>query len=278
MYLSDVPVDQYMHGSMFVVAHFHYMLMGAGLFAAIGAIAYWFPKMTGRMLDERIGSIGFWVAFAGFQLTFGSMFVAGLQGMPRRVLQFDDAFNVSNWLSTIGAFTIGIGMLVFLYAIITSWRSGALAPSNPWGAQDPRVADGDARCRSRTSPSCRSSRVIPTATGFPDPYDAFDLGPTMTPTTTRRWVPDDARDTSRRRPSRGRPTTGEPVSTTARRNRIGIWLCIASDVTGTVALLVAYSYLWSLNVNDAWAPPKNAWAAPWPFWAHRRGHRGRDAR
>jgi len=62
------------------------------------------------------------------------------------------------------------------------------------------------------------------------------------------------------------PTTGEPVSVNAGRNRLGIWLCIVSDATGTLALLVAYSYLWSLNVNDAWAPPKNAWASPLPFW------------
>ncbi len=135
VWLSDVPVDQYMHGSMFVVAHFHFMLMGAALFSAIAAIAYWFPKMTGRYLNERIGSIGFWVAFAGFQLCFGSMFFAGLQGMPRRVLQFDNAFNLSNWLSTIGAYTIGIGTVIFLYAIITSWRGGQTAPMNPWAAQ-----------------------------------------------------------------------------------------------------------------------------------------------
>ncbi len=135
VYLSDVPADQYFHGNMFVTAHFHYMLMGAALFGAMGAIAYYFPKMTGRMLDERVGSIGFWVAFAGFQITFMSMFVAGLQGQPRRVLQFDSMFNLSNWISTIGAYTIGIGMLIFLAAIISSWRSGDLAPSNPWQAQ-----------------------------------------------------------------------------------------------------------------------------------------------
>ena len=135
VYLSDVPADQYFHGNMFVTAHFHYMLMGAALFGAMGAIAYYFPKMTGRMLDERVGSIGFWVAFAGFQITFMSMFVAGLQGQPRRVLQFDSMFNISNWISTIGAYTIGIGMLIFLAAIISSWRSGELAPGNPWEAQ-----------------------------------------------------------------------------------------------------------------------------------------------
>ncbi|MFM8775138.1 MAG: cbb3-type cytochrome c oxidase subunit I, partial [Actinomycetota bacterium] len=135
VYLSDVPADQYFHGNMFVTAHFHYMLMGAGLFGAMGGIAYYFPKMTGRYLDERTGSIGFWTAFAGFQITFISMFVAGLQGQPRRVLQFDSMFNISNWISTIGAYTIGIGMLIFLAAIISSWRSGQVAPSNPWQAQ-----------------------------------------------------------------------------------------------------------------------------------------------
>lgn len=170
VYLSDVPVDQYMHGSMFVVAHFHFMLMGAGLFAAMGAIAFWFPKMTGRMLDERIGSIGFWTAFAGFQLTFGSMFVAGLQGMPRRVLQFDNAFNLSNWLSTIGAYIIGIGMLLFLYALITSWRGGAIASSNPWGAKS-------LEWQTETPVPLENFPVLPVVTsdpydyGVPDPYD-----------------------------------------------------------------------------------------------------------
>ncbi|MDP4691243.1 MAG: cbb3-type cytochrome c oxidase subunit I [Candidatus Nanopelagicales bacterium] len=135
VYLSDVPADQYFHGNMFVTAHFHYMLMGAGLFGAMGGIAYYFPKMTGRFLDERTGSIGFWTAFAGFQITFMSMFVAGLQGQPRRVLQFDNLFNLSNWISTIGAYVIGIGMLIFLAAIISSWRSGEIASSNPWQAQ-----------------------------------------------------------------------------------------------------------------------------------------------
>ena len=135
IYLSDVPADQFFHGNMFVTAHFHYMLMGAGLFGAMGGIAYYFPKMTGRFLDERTGSIGFWVAFAGFQITFMSMFVAGLQGQPRRVLQFDDMFNISNWISTIGAYVIGIGMLIFLAAIMSSWRSGKVASSNPWASK-----------------------------------------------------------------------------------------------------------------------------------------------
>jgi len=173
VFLSDVPVDQYMHGSMFVVAHFHYMLMGAGLFSAMAAIAYWFPKMTGRYLDNRWGSIGFWVAFGGFQLTFLSMFAAGLQGMPRRVLQFDSLFNVSNWISTIGAYTIGIGMLIFLAAIINSWRSGQLAPANPYGAKTL-----EAQVPTPVPPE--NFAVLPVITsdpygyGSPDPYELED--------------------------------------------------------------------------------------------------------
>jgi cytochrome c oxidase subunit 1 len=123
------------------------------------------------MLDERLGSIGFWVAFFGFQLTFGSMFVAGLQGMPRRVLQFDNAFNISNWLSTVGAYTIGIGMLIFLYAVITSWRSGKPSGSNPWGGKT-------LEWQTETPVPLENFPVLPVVTsdpygyGVPDPYDA----------------------------------------------------------------------------------------------------------
>lgn len=171
IYLSDVPADQYFHGSMFVVAHFHYMLMGAGLFGAMGGIAFYFPKMTGRILDERLGSIGLWTAFAGFQITFGSMFVAGLQGQPRRVLQFDDMFNISNWISTIGAYVIGLGMLIFLAAIIHSWRNGEIASSNPWGSKS-------LEWQTPTPVPLENFAVLPVVTerpynyGVPDPYEA----------------------------------------------------------------------------------------------------------
>ena len=170
IYLSDVPADQYFHGSMFVVAHFHFMLMGVGLFGAMGGIAFYFPKMTGRMLDERTGSIGFWTAFVGFQITFMSMFVAGLQGQPRRVLQFDDLFNISNWISTIGAYTIGVGMLIFLGAIISSWKYGDIAPSNPWGSKS-------LEWQTPTPVPLDNFAVLPVVTerpynyGVPDPYE-----------------------------------------------------------------------------------------------------------
>ncbi len=135
VYLSDVPVDEAMHGSMFVTAHFHYTLMGAGLTGALGALAYWFPKMTGRMLDERWGGIGFWTAQVGFNVTFMGMFAVGLAGQPRRVANPGTYFAVGNLVSSIGAYVIGIGMLTFLGAIIHSWRRGVLASANPWGAR-----------------------------------------------------------------------------------------------------------------------------------------------
>ena len=135
IYLSDIPVDQAMHGSMFVTAHFHYTLMGAGLTGAMGALAYWFPKMTGRLLHEKAGAIGFWVAQVGFNVTFMGMFAVGLAGQPRRVADPGTYFRVGNLISSIGAYTIMLGMLTFLGAIIYSWRAGAVASANPWGAR-----------------------------------------------------------------------------------------------------------------------------------------------
>jgi len=136
--------------------------MGAGLFAAMGAIAFWFPKMTAKVFDERIGSIGFWTAFLGFQITFFSMFVAGLQGQPRRVLQFDDAFNMSNWISTIGAYIIGLGMLIFLAAIYNSWRHGKPAPANPFASKS-------LEWQTQTPVPLENFPVLPVVTS--DPYD-----------------------------------------------------------------------------------------------------------
>jgi cytochrome c oxidase subunit 1 len=135
IYLSDVPADYALHGSMFVTAHFHYTLMGAGLTGAIGALAYWFPKMTGRMLNARVGYISFWLVQIGFNVTFLGMFAVGLAGQPRRVFTYAHMFATGNFVSTMGAYTIGIGMLLLLYAVVSSWRHGPIAPANPWGGK-----------------------------------------------------------------------------------------------------------------------------------------------
>jgi cytochrome c oxidase subunit 1 len=135
IYLSDVPADYALHGSMFVTAHFHYTLMGAGLTGAMGALWYWFPKMTGRVMNRRASLISFWLVQIGFNVVFMSMFAAGLAGQPRRVQHYDNLFQVSNTVSTIGAYVIGLGMLLLLYAIVSSWRHGEIAPANPWGGK-----------------------------------------------------------------------------------------------------------------------------------------------
>ena len=135
VYLSDLPVDEAMHGSMFVTAHFHYTLMGVALTGTLGAVVYWFSKMTGRMFDERIGFWGFWIIQIGFNVTFLGMFLVGFSGHPRRVFNYSEAFATGNFVSTMGAYTIFTGMLIFLYAIISSWGFGKVATSNPWGAK-----------------------------------------------------------------------------------------------------------------------------------------------
>jgi cytochrome c oxidase subunit I len=135
IYLSDVPADFDLHGSMFVTAHFHYTLMGAGLTGAIGALCYWFPKMTGRVLNAGAGFTSFWMVQIGFNVTFLGMFAAGLAGQPRRVVHYDSVFGVANFVSTMGAYVIGLGMIVLLYAVVSSWRHGPIAPANPWGSK-----------------------------------------------------------------------------------------------------------------------------------------------
>ena len=134
IYLSDVPLDEQLHGTMFVTAHFHYIFVGSVLFGAIAALAYWFPKVTGRFLDERLGRYSFWLVFVGVQLAFGAMFLSGLKGMPRRDASYSFAFEHTNFITTIGAFTIMSGMLILLGAIITSWRKGEPSGPNPWHA------------------------------------------------------------------------------------------------------------------------------------------------
>jgi cytochrome c oxidase subunit 1 len=135
IYLSDVPADYDLHGSMFVTAHFHYTLMGAGLTGAIGALFYWFPKMTGRMMNPRSGLVSFWLVQIGFNVTFLGMFAVGLAGQPRRVEHYDNVFATGNFVSSIGAYTIGIGMLILLWTVVSSWRRGEIAPANPWGGK-----------------------------------------------------------------------------------------------------------------------------------------------
>ena len=105
------------------------------MFTIFAGIYYWYPKMTGRMYDERLGKLHFWMTFIGFNVTFGPMHWVGLEGMPRRVADYADKFAAWNLVSSIGAFFLGMAMLVFAYNFIASWAGGPRAPGNPWRAR-----------------------------------------------------------------------------------------------------------------------------------------------
>jgi cytochrome c oxidase subunit I len=130
------PVDFNVTDTYFVVAHMHYVIMALVL-AAFGGIYYWFPKFTGRMLDERLGKIHFWLFFIGINVTFLVQHQLGLEGMPRRVVTYraSDDFGALNMVSTIGSFILGVGVLVFVWNVIRSLRGGLPAGDDPWDGQ-----------------------------------------------------------------------------------------------------------------------------------------------
>jgi cytochrome c oxidase subunit 1 len=134
IYLGSVPVDIHASDTYFVVAHIHYVLFGGSLFTIFAGIYYWFPKMTGRMYNERLGRIHFWLTFVGFNVTFFPMHWVGLQGMPRRVADYAPEFGNWNLVISLASFGLGASTVVFLYNMIVSWRRGPIAPSNPWRA------------------------------------------------------------------------------------------------------------------------------------------------
>ncbi|MDT8305778.1 MAG: cytochrome c oxidase subunit I [Anaerolineae bacterium] len=132
--VGAVPFDWQVHDSYFVVAHFHYVLIGGVTFPVFAGIYYWTPKFTGRLLDERLGKLHFWLFFIGFNVAFFPMHISGLLGMVRRVYTYPADLGVGalNLTSTIGAFTIALGVAVFIYNFLYSRRRGEPAGNNPW--------------------------------------------------------------------------------------------------------------------------------------------------
>src|SRR4051794_25519493 len=132
--LAVIPVVIHVSDTYFVVAHIHYVLFGGSVFTIFGGIYHWFPKMTGRMYDEGLGKLHFWLSFVFFNLTFGPMHFVGIDGMPRRVADYAQQFATLNVIISVSSFLFGLSFLVFLYNMITSWRSGPKAAANPWRA------------------------------------------------------------------------------------------------------------------------------------------------
>jgi len=134
--LASPPIDWHVSDSYFVVAHFHYVLFGTIVFAVYGGIYFWFPKMTGRMMDERLGKIHFWLTIIGFNVTFLVQHWLGNEGMPRRYADYlaSDGWTTLNAISTVGSFIIGISTLPFVYNVWKSYKTGRIVEvDDPWG-------------------------------------------------------------------------------------------------------------------------------------------------
>ncbi|WP_164102416.1 cytochrome c oxidase subunit I [Candidatus Laterigemmans baculatus] len=132
--IAIVPFDWQVHDTYFIVAHFHYVLIGGAVFPLMGGLYYWIPKITGRMLNPLLGHASFWAAFVGFHATFFPMHLMGFWGMPRRVYTFPESLGIEghNVLATIGAFVFGFAFLIFLFDLLVSLLVGERAGENPW--------------------------------------------------------------------------------------------------------------------------------------------------
>ncbi|OSJ35690.1 cytochrome c oxidase subunit I [Bradyrhizobium japonicum] len=134
--VASVPFDTQVHDTYFVVAHFHYVLIGGAVFPLLGAIHYWFPKLTGRMMSEALGRWSFWLIIVGFNATFFPMHILGLEGMPRRIYTYqpDLPWHGLNLFVSLSAVVLTAGFLLFFINVLCSARFGEVAPDNPWDA------------------------------------------------------------------------------------------------------------------------------------------------
>ncbi len=154
--LAVVPVDVHFHDTYFVVAHFHYVMVGGTLMAIMGGFYYWFPKMFGKMYNEK-AAIWSWVfIFIGFNVTFFPQFILGAKGMPRRYFDYIPDYQQLNRISTVGSWLIAIGFVIGLVTFIRAFRNGPKAPDNPWG-----------------------SKTLEWTTTTPPPHDNFAIEPTV---------------------------------------------------------------------------------------------------
>jgi cytochrome c oxidase subunit 1 len=165
LFLGALAANVHLHGTYFIVAHFHYVMMGSALVAMLGGIHYWWPKITGRLYSERWGQLAFVFVFIGFNLTFFPQFLMGTHGMPRRYYNYPPEFQLLNQMSTVGSYLLAVGFVIMAVYLLHSVFAGRPAPANPWGG-----ATLEWRC---ASPPPTHNFDSPPPVG--DPYDYRDL-------------------------------------------------------------------------------------------------------
>jgi cytochrome c oxidase subunit 1/cytochrome c oxidase subunit I+III len=170
---AAVPLDWQLTRTYFVIAHLHYVLIGINVFPVLGGICYWFPKVTGRFMNETLAKWSFWVMFIGFNTAFFPMHILGILGMPRRIYTYSDhlGWSTANLVISIGAFVFAIGLLLFLIDVFRSYHHGAPAGANPWDA-------ASLEWSTSSPPPVYNFAVIPVvASRYPLWEDMMDEGP-----------------------------------------------------------------------------------------------------
>jgi len=166
LFLAALGLDVHVTDTYFVIAHFHYIMVGGSVMAFLGGVHYWWPKISGKMYPEGIARVAALTVFLGFNLTFFPQFVLGYLGMPRRYAAYPPEFQMLNALSTAGASILGVGYLMPLLYLVWSWRYGKPAPANPWKATT-------LEWQTPSPPPKHNFEVTPEVTGPPYDYDAM---------------------------------------------------------------------------------------------------------
>jgi cytochrome c oxidase subunit 1 len=135
VFLGMLSVDIHLHDTYFVVAHFHYVMMGGTVMAFVGGLHHWWPKITGRMYNEKPARVAVALVFVGFNVTFFTQFIMGSRGMPRRYYDYVAQFQTLHQISTVGSWMIGLGFFIIAGYLLSSLKNGARAPKNPWGGR-----------------------------------------------------------------------------------------------------------------------------------------------
>jgi len=162
-FLGALATNVQLHDTYFVVAHFHYTMMGGTVMGFFAGLHYWFPKMTGRMLNEKVARAAWALIFVGFNVTFFTMFIVGVRGMPRRYAEYLPKFQVENVISTIGSAVLALGILVMCWNLLQGLRKGAPAPANPWRALS-------LEWKAASPPETENFHEIPVVTEWPYGY------------------------------------------------------------------------------------------------------------